>query len=78
MSRGLLEALKARLAEISDWQATEQNRDTVRVTIYDYLYADATGLPTNKYGEKDVEVRTDAVYQHVWRAYPNLPSPLYH
>ena len=67
----------ARLAEIADWQATEANRDAVRVTIHDYLYADATGLPVDSYDEQDVDVLTDEVFRHVWRAYPTLPSPVY-
>ncbi len=77
VSQGLLATLKARLAEIADWQATESNRDAVRVTIHDFLYADATGLPVDSYDEQDVEAKTDAVYQHVWRAYQVLPSPVF-
>ena len=77
VSQGLLVALKARLAEIADWQANEGNRDSVRVTIHDYLYADATGLPVESYDEQDVDAKTDAVYQHVWRAYRVLPSPVF-
>ena len=77
VSTGLLATLKARLAEIANWQATEGNRDAVRVTIHDYLYADATGLPVENYDEQDVDTRTDAVYEHVWRAYPTVPSPIY-
>lgn len=77
ISAGLLTTLKARLAEISDWQATEVNRDSVRLTVHDYLYADATGLPVGNYGEDDVEMLTNEVFQHIWRAYPTLPSPVY-
>ena len=77
VSEGLLTTLKARIAEIADWQATEGNRDAVRVTIHDFLYADATGLPVDSYDEQDVEAKTDAVYQHVWRAYQVLPSPVF-
>ncbi|MGB5806475.1 type I restriction endonuclease subunit R [Castellaniella sp.] len=77
VAEGLLNTLKSRLAQISDWQATETNRDAVRLTIHDYLYADATGLPVDSYDEEEVEVLTDEVYQHVWRAYPKLPSPVY-
>lgn len=77
ISTGLLATLKARLAEISDWQATEVNRDSVRLTIHDYLYADATGLPVDNYDEEDVEMLSNEVYQHIWRAYPTLPSPVY-
>lgn len=77
VSKGLLETLKARLAAIANWQATESNRDAVRVTIHDYLYADTTGLPVEDYDEEDVDLRTEAVYEHVWRAYPTVPSPIY-
>lgn len=77
VSEGLLATLKARLAEIADWRATEANRDAIRLTIHDYLYADATGLPADAYDEQDVETLADEVFQHVWRAYPTLPSPVY-
>jgi type I restriction enzyme, R subunit len=69
--------LKARLTEIADWRATEANRDAIRLTIHDYLYADATGLPTVAYDEQDVEALAAEVFQHVWRVYPTLPSPVY-
>ena len=72
VSKGLLATLKERLAAIANWQATEGNRDAVRVTIHDYLYADATGLPVEKYDEQDVELRAEAVYEHVWRVYPTM------
>lgn len=77
VSQGLLGTLKARFAEIADWQATESNRDTIRVTIHDFLYSDATGLPEGTYDEKDVGEKTDLVYQHVWRVYQTLPSPVF-
>ena len=77
VSEGLLATLKARLADIADWRATETNRDAIRLTIHDYLYADATGLPTDAYDEQDVEVLAAEVFQHVWRVYPTLPSPVY-
>lgn len=64
-------------AEIANWRATEANRDAVRLTIHDYLYADATGLPADNYDEQDVEVLAAEVFQHVWRVYPTLPSPVY-
>ena len=77
VSKSLLATLKARLAEIADWQATEGNRDAVRVAIHDFLYDDTTGLPLDLYDERDVETTTEAVYEHVWRVYPTLTSPVY-
>jgi len=77
VSKGLLATLKARLAEIADWQATSANRDAVRIAIHDYLYADATGLPVESYSGQEVESKTDDVFAHAWRVYPTLPSPVY-
>lgn len=77
VASGLLATLKARLAEISDWQAKETSRDAVRLVIHDYLYADSTGLPVDSYDEQEVETLATEVYQHVWRAYPQVPSPIY-
>lgn len=78
VAQGLLDTLKARLADISDWQATEANRAAVRVVIHDYLYADSTGLPVESYEEEEVDALADDVFRHVWRVYPELPSPVYH
>jgi type I restriction enzyme R subunit len=74
---GLLDTLKERLAGISEWQATEANRHSIRLTIHDYLYADTTGLPLDSYDEEEVKLLTNEVYKHIWRAYPKLPSPVY-
>lgn len=77
VSVGLLTTLKARLGEMANWQATEGNRNAVRVTIHDYLYSDGTGLPVESYDEREVEAKTEDVFEHVWRAYPEVPSPIY-
>lgn len=77
VATGLLERLKAQLAAISDWQTKEASRDAVRLIIHDYLYDDSTGLPVESYDEEEVETISSEVYQHVWRAYPQLPSPIY-
>lgn len=44
--------------------------------IRDFLYRDATGLPET-YSEDDVRDKTEAVFVHVFRAYPTVPSPYY-
>jgi type I restriction enzyme R subunit len=65
---GLLEVLKRKKQEIDDWRAKEQTRDEVRQGILDFLYDDATGLPES-YADDEIVVKTDAVYQHAYRAY---------
>ena len=52
-------------------------RRAVWSAIYDYLYSDKTGLPTDSYTADDVQLRADDVYQHVFQVYPTVPSPYY-
>ena len=72
----LLETLKAEKLRVDQWRDKETSRDAVRVTIRDFLWSDATGLPES-YTEGEVVVRSDEVFRHVFRAYPTLPSPYY-
>jgi type I restriction enzyme R subunit len=65
---GLLELLKRKKAEISDWRSKEQTRNTIRQDILDYLYSDDTGLPES-YGDEEINVKTDAVYRHAYQTY---------
>ncbi|MEO0474358.1 MAG: type I restriction endonuclease subunit R [Planctomycetota bacterium] len=74
---GLLEMLKAEKLKIDKWRDKEATRDAVRQSIRDYLYADTTGLPVDHYSEDEVYSRAEQVFQHVYRVYPNLPSPVY-
>ena len=72
----LLETLKAEKLRINHWRDKESTRDAVRLTIQDYLWSENTGLPET-YSEKDVRDKTEAVFVHVFRAYPTVPSPYY-
>lgn len=73
----LLVTLKEEKLRVDHWRDKEATRDAVRLMIRDFLWSDRTGLPVNRYTEKDVETRTDVVYQHVFHVYPTLPSPYY-
>lgn len=73
----LLRTLKAEKLKVDQWRDKEATRDGVRVAISNFLYADETGLPSPAYGEEDVTLKTDAVFAHVFYAYPRLPSPIY-
>ena len=72
----LLETLKAEKLRINHWCDKEATRDAVRLTIRDYLWSEKTGLP-EVYSELEVRERTEAVFVHVFRAYPTVPSPYY-
>ncbi len=73
----LLATLKAEKLRIERWREKEATRDAVRLTIHDFLWSDSTGLPIEVYEETDVAEKAAEVFRHVFRAYPQLPSPLY-
>ena len=72
----LLETLKAEKLRIDHWREKEATRDAVRLMIRDFLWSEATGLPA-AYSDTDIQNRTEAVFGHVFRAYPTVPSPYY-
>jgi type I restriction enzyme R subunit len=73
----LLEKLKAEKLKVDHWRDKEATRDAVRIAIRDFLWSDKTGLPVIEYTEDDVALKAEAVFRHVFRAYPTVPSPYY-
>lgn len=73
----LLQRLKAEKLRVDQWRDKEATRDAVRVTIRDFLWDEATGLPVDSFAEEDVETRAEDIFRHVYRAYPTVPSPYY-
>ena len=74
---GLLDTFKSEKLRVENWQEKEATGDAVRLLIRDFLWSDDTGLPLSSYGEEDVQAASDEVFQHVFRVYPQLPSPVY-
>jgi type I restriction enzyme R subunit len=72
----LLATLKAEQLRVNQWRDKEATRDAVRATIFDFLYSDKTGLPES-YTEEEIKAKSDDVFQHVFYAYPVVPSPIY-
>ena len=77
VAKELLQTLKAERLRVDQWREKEATRSAVKVTIRDFLYPDETGLPEGAYSRDDVDSRIEAVYEHVYRAYPAVPSPFY-
>lgn len=73
----LLKILKTEKLPVDHWQDKEATRDAVRLAIKDYLWSDETGLPVDNYDEDEVQDRAEEVYRHVYRVYPEIPSPYY-
>jgi type I restriction enzyme R subunit len=72
----LLKTLKAEMSRINQWRNKESTRDAIRQRIQDYLWGEQTGLPGN-YSEREIQDKSEAVFLHVFRAYPAVPSPYY-
>lgn len=73
----LLQTLKAEKLKIDHWRDKEATRDAVRLMIRDFLWSDATGLPSDSYDEAEIARRAEEVFRHVYRVYPTMPSPLF-
>lgn len=61
----------------SDWRKKEATRDAVEIAIHNHLFSDDTGLPVDGYDEEEVQEKKSAVFRHVLRVYPELPSPFF-
>ena len=55
--------VQAELARISDWQWKESTRDSVKLTILDFLYSEETGLP-DSYSEDEITEKANLVFGH--------------
>ncbi|MEO5369290.1 MAG: DUF3387 domain-containing protein [Magnetococcus sp. DMHC-1] len=70
VARELLTKVQAEVDRIHDWRERQASRDTVRMSIHDFLYADDTGLSVDIYAEEEVEAMTERVFRHVFQSMP--------
>ena len=77
VAKELVRTLKAEKLRVDQWREKEATQCAVKVAIHDFLYRDETGLPAGAYSDDEVETTTEAVFAHVYRAYPTVPSPFY-
>jgi len=72
----LLTKLKEVISPLPHWEESESTRDLVKTEIHDFLYSDAYGLPMS-YQTEEIDRLSSMVFQHVYRVYPKVPSPVY-
>ena len=77
VAKEFLKVLKGKLKNLYSWQDKEPTRDKVKVLIKNFLWDEKTGLPTECYSPNDVDKTAKAVFYHVYRTYPTIPSPYY-
>lgn len=73
----LLTGIKEQIKAIDRWREKETTRDAVLAFIRDHLWSGDSGLPEDLFNEDDVAEKADAVFQHVYRVYPTVPSPYF-
>lgn len=73
----LLKRLKEEKLRIDNWRDKETAKAAVRTYIYDFLYDEETGLPTDSFTEEDVEAKSWLIYEHIYQQYPNVSNSIY-
>lgn len=76
VAQALLVKLKTGKLAVDHWREKQTTRDGVRKVIFDFLFSEATGLPS-AYSENEIGEKTEAVFRHVFEVYPVVPSPYY-
>lgn len=77
IAHNLIEAIKAELRKLDNWRDKETTKAQVQTFIYDYLYSDATGLPTDEFNESEVETLSNVVFLHIYQQYPSADQNPY-
>lgn len=77
VASGLLEALKAEKLKVDNWREKEATKADVRIFIHDFLWSEATGLPTDLFTDRDVEEKTSVIFQHVFMQYADAGHNAY-
>ena len=62
---------------MDQWREKEATLDPVRQAIHDFLWNEDTGLPVDCFAEKDVAIKAEDVFRHIYHTYPTLPSPYF-
>ncbi len=65
VAKQTLEKLKAEKLKVERWRESTQLRAQVKTTIYDTLL----WLPQEPYPEKEIEEKTNVIYQHIYTNY---------
>ena len=77
VARDMLSRLKTEKLTVDKWRQKEGTRDAVRGFIYDYLYNENTGLPSDNYTDDEVEELSEDVFRHIFRQYAQGAQPQY-
>lgn len=69
IAHDLIEAIKAELRKLDNWKDKDATKAQIETFIYDYLYSDETGLPSEAYDEVEIEPLANVVFLHIYQQY---------
>jgi type I restriction enzyme R subunit len=73
VAQELVGALRAEIAAMHDWRASEITQAQVHSLIYNFLYSDRTGLP-DAYASDEIKALSGEVYRYVFTQFPGIGS----
>jgi type I restriction enzyme R subunit len=77
VAQHLLDRLKVEKLRMDNWREKEATKAEVKTFIHDYLWDDKTGLPVGIYAPQEVDEKTELVFEHILRQYPDVEHNVY-
>jgi type I restriction enzyme R subunit len=77
IAHNLVEAIRTELQKLDNWRDKETTKAQIETFIYDYLYSDETGLPTEAYEEPEIKPLANVVFLHIYQQYSSDNQPSY-
>jgi len=73
----LIDALKKEKLRIDNWRDKDTAKADVKSFIYDFLYNEQTGLPTDSFTDDEVQTKAWIVFDHVYQQYQDAGHHAY-
>ena len=77
VAQNLLESIQAKLQKLDNWRDKETTKAQVETSIYNYLYDEETGLPTESYDDQEISELSKVIFLHLYRQSPATNYPIY-
>ena len=66
VAHSLLESIQIELQKIENWSDKEATKAQIETRIYNYLYEEKTGLPTEVYDDEEVKTLSNVIFLHIY------------
>ena len=77
IAQRLLDYLKNEKLRVDSWREKEATKAEVKTFIRNFLWDESTGLPIGVYTPEEVDEKTQVVFEHIFRQYPDADKNIY-